>query len=230
MVPGLFAVRPILISAAVCHDQAMPTRTAGVRDRIEPAIAECQDALRRLQTLIAEPDRAGPRTGTIGRSAPHSRPPWNEQAADAYWNIWFGAGSSVILLRYSIGLTIATPPRGSAALEQIPNLTPSATDDVVLIVVRNLDKWSAAALAVPAIDEGEQWVPLPQVGSTPPACPYCHTFGLRMLKRAGEVRCFFPACTDTDGRPTRARMESGRMTGEARLVFADGTTMGVGNG
>ncbi len=207
----------------------MPTRT-DVRDRIGPAITECRDALIRLQPLIAQPDRTGPQTGTIGRSAPHSRPPWNEQAADAYWNIWFGAGSSVVLLRYAIGLSAGTPPRGSDALRQIGRLAPAAPDEQVLTVVHDLDRWAAAALAVPAIDEGEQWTALPQVGSTPPPCPYCHTFGLRMLKRAGEVRCFFPACADTDGRPTRARMEPGRMTGEARLVFADGTTMGVGNG
>jgi hypothetical protein len=34
-----------------------------------------------------------------------------------------------------------------------------------------------------------------------------------------------PGCRDTDGNATRARMEPGRMTGEARLVFGDGTTM-----
>jgi hypothetical protein len=47
-----------------------------------------------------------------------------------------------------------------------------------------------------------------------------------MLRRKGEVKCFFPGCLDSDGSPTRARLEPGRMTGEARLIFGDGIMMG----
>jgi hypothetical protein len=93
--------------------------------------------------------------------------------------------------------------------------------------VRRVERWVRIAGALPAIDETESWSALPNLPAlgAPPPCPYCGTLALRMRKRAGEVRCFFPSCEDGDGRPTRARMERGRLTGEARMVFGDGTMM-----
>jgi hypothetical protein len=70
-------------------------------------------------------------------------------------------------------------------------------------------------------------VPPPLVAPPPVPCPYCDTYGLRMLRRKGEVKCIFPGCVDSDGWPTKARMEAGRMTGQERLIFRDGMMMGV---
>lgn len=194
--------------------------------RLMMAVRDAQDALERLLPLLPEPEVRGLQTGTIGRTAPESSEPWNSAAADAYWDLYFGAGNLVNEMRYAIGLRILrVPNRGEDAFRQIYNLAPSSPPEVVAEACRRLERWAERAMQVPAIDESEPWVPVPGIGPKPPACPFCNTYALRMKRRAGEVRCFFPDCADADGSPTCARMEPGRMTGEARLVFGDGTMM-----
>jgi hypothetical protein len=197
--------------------------------RLTEAINDAELLLPKLSELLPEPDSLGPTTGTIGRHKPTSDEPWNTAVADAYWNLWFGPTQLVGMLRYALDLP-ALPdrdtPKGPDALKAIRNLTPSAAGEHVRYVVLSLERWCDLARRIPAIDESEPWTPVPAPpGRTPPECPYCHTFGLRMQRRRGIVRCVMPGCVDGDGRPTQARMEPGRMTGEARLVFGDGTTM-----
>jgi hypothetical protein len=205
--------------------------TVPMLDRLLTATHEAGILLARLEPLLSEPEGTGPDTGTIGRHAPESREPWAAGAASAYWDIYFGAGNLARGMRSAAGLKLPLfkDTYGTEALAIVRNMAPSVGDTSLRWAAAALERWVAAAREVPAVDEDEPWVPLPRTpGGQPLACPYCHTYGLRMLRRKGEVRCYFPACTDSDGNPTRARMEPGRMTGEERLIFGDGTTMGGG--
>lgn len=198
--------------------------------RLYAATDDAEVRLGRLGPLIAEPDSSGPDTGTIGRHAPESREPWAQQAADAYFDIYFGAREMARAMRGAAGIRrpIGDEACGVPGLRIVRNMAPTAQAFILRGVTRNLERWVSRADQVPAIDDAEPWVPLPRLAGAELACPYCGTYGLRMLKRKGEIRCIFPDCKDSDGKPTRARMESGRMTGEERLIFGDGTMMGGG--
>lgn len=200
------------------HDALLSSATAAERRMI------------RLEPLLCEPESDGPDTGTIGRHAPESREPWAPQVAMAYWGIYFGAGEVARAMRGAAGLRVPllNDVHGAPAFGIIRNMAPTSAEWILRGATRKLDGLVKAADAVPAVDESEPWVQLPRMAGEQVACPYCETFGLRMLKRKGEVRCVFPGCHDHDGNPTRAHMESGRMTGEERLIFGDGTTMGGG--
>jgi hypothetical protein len=205
--------------------------TVTMYERLLSAAHDAKYLLDRLQPLLAEPDSSGPDTGTIGRHAPESKEPWSMQVASAYWDLYFGAGEIGRAMRGAAGLSLPlfNDVHGEDALQVIRNMAPSAADWILRGATRKLERLVAHARAIPDLDEIEPWVPLPSVPGRPPlACPYCRTYGLRMLRRKGEVRCFFPDCKDSDDKPTRARMEPGRMTGQERLIFGDGTTMGGG--
>lgn len=209
------------------------SETIPMAERLDQAVRDAGKLMEQLHPLLAEPDGSGPDTGTIGRHAPESREPWSLRVASAYWDLYFGAGEVMRAMRGAAGLSLPlfNDTHGEDALALISNLAPSASDWILRGATHKLEKLVGAARAVPDIDEDEPWVPLPhEPGGHPAACPYCRTYGLRMLRRKGEVRCIFPGCRDADGNPTRARMEPGRMTGEERLIFGDGTTMGGGNG
>lgn len=201
-------------------------------ERLLSAVAEAGSLMTRLQPLLSEPDGSGPDTGTIGRHAPESREPWAMQVASAYWDLYFGAGEVARAMRGAAGLHLPlyNDTQGTEALDVIRNMAPGAAAWILRGATRKMENLVRRARAIPDLDEVEVWTPLPAPpGRSPLACPYCRTYGLRMLRRKGEVRCFFPDCRDHDGRPTRARMEAGRMTGEERLIFGDGTTMGGGS-
>lgn len=206
------------------------TATTGVRERLVDVVAAVHDLLPIVRALLPESDGKGLHMG-ITRSAPESREPWNEAAAHAYWSLWIGTGNVANTLRQAAGLARwENPPRGVDALDAVLNYAPAVSDESVKLATLRLERWVDLARQLPAIDEAEPWTSVPAVGATPPACPYCGTFGLRMRKRQGLVVCFFPACVDRDGKPTRARMEPGRMTGEARLIFGDGTMLSWAGG
>jgi hypothetical protein len=205
--------------------------TGTMLGRLYSATGAARYRLECLAPLLTEPESAGPQTGTIGRHAPESSEPWAQQAAAAYFDLYFGAREMARAMRGIMGIRrpIGDEACGAAGLAIVDNMAPSVPPFMLRGVTRNLERWVRQAEQVAAIDEDEPWEPLPRVaGHAELACPYCDTYALRMLKRKGEIRCFFPGCTDTDGRPTRARMEPGRMTGEERLIFGDGMMMGGG--
>jgi hypothetical protein len=207
----------------------MRVETSTMYDRLIAAVGDAKHWLRTLEPLLAEPESNGPDTGTIGRSAPESSEPWAKQAAGAYFDLYFGAREMARVMRGAKGLRrpIGDEACGPAGLDIVRNMAPSAEPFILRGVTRKLERWVRAAEQIDAIDEAEPWVPLPRApDGVELACPYCHTYGLRMLKRKGEVRCVFPGCHDDDGNPTRARMERGRLTGDGILIFGDGTTMG----
>lgn len=197
--------------------------------RCYAAADDARRQLARLGPLIAEPEGLGPDTGTIGRHAPESSEPWAKQAAGAYFGLYFGAREFARAMRGAAGMRRPADVCGTAALDIVVAMVPISQPFILRGVTRALEHLVRVADQVPGIDEGEPWSPLPALpGSAPLACPYCGTYSLRMLKRKGEVKCFYPDCQDSDGNPTRARMEPGRMTGQERLIFGDGTMMGGG--
>lgn len=198
--------------------------------RLYSAVGAARHRLDRLAPLLTEQEDSGPSTGTIGRHAPESSEPWAKQAAAAYFDLYFGAREMARAMRGVMGIRrpIGDEACGEAGLDIVADMAPAVPQFMLRGVTRKLEKWVSQADQVPAIDEDEPWVPLPRIGGRQIPCPYCLTFGLRMLKRKGDIRCFYPNCKDRDGRPTRARMEPGRMTGEERLIFGDGTMMGGG--
>lgn len=206
------------------------TNERAMLDRLLVAVADAGARLDRLAPLIYELTEDGPDTGTIGRHAPESSEPWAKQAADAYFGIWFGAREIARSMRGAAGMHRPVHTCGHEALVIVGNLAYAAQPFILRGATRTLERLVRQADQVPAIDEDEPWVALPRLNGAEIACPYCHTYGLRMLKRKGEVRCIYPGCQDSDGNTTRARMEPGRMTGEERLIFGDGTMMGGGNG
>lgn len=202
-----------------------------MHDRLKQAVTDAHALMTKLQPMLPEPDGSGPDTGTIGRSAPASKEPWSQQVGSAYWDLYFGARTVARAMRESLGLSLPVydDAYGHDALHLVVNLAPTVSPLVLRGAAHDLERWVKAGRSIPDVDMDEPWSPLPHApGLPPPSCPYCETYGLRMLKRKGEVRCFFPGCVDRDGNPTRARMEPGRMTGEERLIFGDGTTMGGG--
>jgi hypothetical protein len=206
---------------------AMTRTETSMADRCYEATSDARGRIDRLHPLIVEPENGGPDTGTIGRHAPESSEPWANQAAGAYFDLYFGAREYARAMRGAAGMRRPADVCGHAALDIVAAMVTISQPFILRGVTRGLERLVRQADQVPGIDEGEPWVALPSLpGYQPLACPYCRTFGLRMLKRKGEVKCFFPGCTDSDGSPTRARLEPGRMTGEARLIFGDGIMMG----
>lgn len=199
-----------------------------VTERLNAACRDVAVLLPILEGLMLEPSGSGPRTGVIGRSVPSSREPWERQAATVYWDAYFGARALARTMRASVGLNLPLfdDAYGADALGIVRDVAPAVPDPVLRQAVRVIEGWATRARRIDAIDEAEAWSPVPVVaGLEHPRCPYCKTYGLRMRRRRGEVRCFYPECRDADGHPTRARMEPGRMTGEACLVFDDGSTL-----
>lgn len=184
----------------------------------------------RLAGLMLEPSGKGPATGTIGRHAPESSEPWQAEAANAYWAIHFGIRQLRDDLRQAAGLE-PSELTGSGthtirAIRDVSNLSTIIPEDLLADARYQVERWVDAARKIRDIDEVESWVPVPRVpGAEPPVCPYCKTLSLRMSRLRQEVHCLYPGCRDQQGRPVRARMEPGRLTGQGMLVFQDDTVV-----
>lgn len=192
------------------------------------ALTEAEALLPVLARLLPEPSSGGPATGTIGRHAPESSEPWQAEAADAYWRIWFGSRKLANRLARVLELRERNYPAGGTghALTAISSYATKIDPEELASTRERVEGWVTSARRIRDIDEIESWVPLPRPkGFPPPACPYCKTLSLRMAKGREEVRCFFPQCQDYDGNPTRARMEIGRYSAAGHLVFGDGTVV-----
>lgn len=197
-------------------------------EHLAAAVGQARSLLPHLRHLLLQPAGRGPATGTIGRHAPESSEPWNAEAAHAYWAIYFGARQLADELRTAAGIH----PRhyGAAA-------TDTALDDILAAAVTipaelltqaraTAEHWVTTANRITDIDTADTWAAVPRVpGAQPPVCPYCTTLSLRMSLARQEVRCFNPDCRDHDEKPVRARMERGRISGEGRLYFGDGTVV-----
>lgn len=196
-----------------------------VLDELLRATDECRRLLPHLVNLLAAQPGLGPRAGTIGRHAPESREPWATEAASAHWGIHFGSQIAADRMRVSLG--IGTLSWGSNNGLDVMDSCAPIIEPILLRNARNTaEGWVNAALRIRDIDQAETWTAVPRTpGLRPPFCPHCHTYSLRLNRRRGEIRCFLPGCVDSDGKPTRARMETGAASGEGMLVFDDNTVM-----
>lgn len=208
--------------------RAAPTSDEADRVRLVEALSTAGSLLPVLGRLLAEPAGRGPATGTIGRHAPESSEPWNAEAAHAYWTIYFG----VRQLAAEMARAVGTVPREygagltDRAMTDISQAATAVPAELLAAARRTAEHWVTVACQVSDIDTAESWTAVPRVpGAEPPLCPYCKTLALRMSLTRLEVRCFNPDCRDHDARPVRARMERGRISGEGRLYFGDGTVV-----
>jgi hypothetical protein len=217
-----------------------PTPAGDDQHRLLDALITAGVLYRLLDTLLPEPDSRGIRAGTIGRHAFTSGEPWQAEAAHAYWAIHFGIRKLANRMRYSLGVDQYRWPGSTEAtdhaLTQVANYAATVGPDVLADARHEVEGWVSRAKQIRDIDEEEPWQPIHLQDAPPPTCPYCKKPSLRMQKLRGVVRCFSPVgrdrqgnptdgCRDLDDRPTRARMDRGRMTGEAALFFDDGTVV-----
>jgi len=86
-----------------------------------------------------------------------------------------------------------------------------------------LVRWALAIQQLPAVDTVTRWIPIrPGPDGLPPQCPWCQTFSLRLSTEYGQVRCFFPGCTDEDGNRPEARLEISTLSGQPVLAWTSG--------
>jgi hypothetical protein len=150
----------------------------------------------RLERETAEPSAGGLTAGTTGRhtAAPV---PGNPPAFFTYTSIHYSARWAADLLLYAVGADRrAGRTGGSDAVtvrlltDVIPKLAAGAGDEAFRLIISELEQRLNEARSVRAIDEAEQWRPVPSR-----ACPYCRCYFLRVLidsrgQPAGRVGCF----------------------------------------
>jgi len=189
------------------------------------------EALEAARTCMYEPDQDLPEqlTGTASalrkNAGAKSTPPWNAQAAAAY----FDSAQSVRLLEQELTIEVTghTPrPRGGShentimAIHMITRLT---TDDTAARQLRHI---RTPCDQLPARDTQERPTPIRLTADAekPPLCPYCRTPQLRLFQRSGRVVCFYPNCTDHDGNRAAASLTRNHLDGTPMLIGDDGTT------
>lgn len=187
--------------------------------------------LDQLEALLPEPV-ADPSTGTTSHHKVTGSPaPWHAEAAAVLLDIHAGARELEADLKYRVAGRAPEPRGGSdvntrSALRSIVRLAEALDDDQVKDAARTVGRWVTTARQLRDIDQADRWEPLPRrPGALPPPCEYCATYSLRWNRRSGEVRCVNGDCRDGDGHRPVARMEIGRLTGTAALVWRDGRTV-----
>lgn len=195
-------------------------------DELVIALAVCRRLLPILNELKNTQPGMGPSQSNIGRHKPESKEPWASAAAHAHFSIYFDSRILADLMRVDIGIGTWPWRNGEDGLDQIESAAPLVTSRVLGVALRQTEHWVQAGLRIHEIDLEDSWTPVPRTPGQPPTfCPFCSTLSLRVNPRRGLIRCFFPGCTDTDGRATRARMEYSPAFGQGILVFDDGTTV-----
>lgn len=191
-------------------------RAGGILDQLEALLPE----------QVTDPQAGGARPKVTGSPAP-----WHTEAAAALLDITEGARRLEASLRRDVGGNLGarrgnSDPNTRAALRSIVRLAEALAGDQVKTAARIVAQWVTAARQLRDIDQADRWEPLPRLpGTLPPPCDYCTTYSLRWNRRSGEVRCVLPDCRDGDGHRPVARMEVGRFTGLAALVWRDGRSI-----
>lgn len=201
--------------AALAVDVDHLVRPGGILDTLEALLPE----------QVTDPAAIGAHQEITGSPAP-----WHTEAAAILLTIHEGARRLEASLRRAVtgrhgARRGSSTPNTRAALKSCVRLAEALTDDQVETAARIVAHWVTAARQLRDIDQADRWEPLPrQPGMLPPACDYCATYSLRWNQRSNEVRCVNPDCYDADGHRPIARMEIGRLTGTAALVWRDGRT------
>ena len=191
------------------------------------ACAELGNWLAVAETLVGVRDQ---QPSVHVRGKPGSRPPWNPAVAHALLDARQGIRELERDMRLEVTGS-SGPARGGAdvnttgALKAIAAMEQAVTRDRVMDALRALNSWANAIRRLPAIDDLPQWRRLrPGPAGTPPLCPFCSTYSLRVAVESGVVACFFPDCADSDGNRPRARLDVNRLNGEPVLIWSSGET------
>jgi hypothetical protein len=178
--------------------------------------------------LIAEHDELNT---TRIRSQPRSAPPWNPAVASAYYDAhqevrylerWLHERVTGLVMSFRRSATEAAT---FAALTKIAGLAATAAQDDAAEAALRLNRRITAIRQLPSIDDAPVWerIRASGGGSLPPRCPFCKTYQLRVALMSGQVACFFPGCTDSDGERPTGVMDYNRVNGDPVLVWSDGT-------
>jgi hypothetical protein len=178
------------------------------------------------ETLVAIPDQ---QPGVRVSSKPGSRAPWNPAVATALLDARQGIRDLECEMRTEVTGAPGRPRGGSDgntrdALKAISAMEQAVSRDHVADALRQLISWANTIRRLPSIDDLPHWRRLrPGPDGMPPRCPFCETFSLRVAVESGVVGCWFPGCTDSEGRRPQARLEISRLNGSGVLVWNDGT-------
>lgn len=190
-------------------------RAGGLLDRLEDLLPE----------QVTDPATVGTHQEVTGSPAP-----WHAEAAAVLLTVHEGARRLEASLRRDVSGRLgerrgASTENTRSALRSIVRLAEALDDDQVKDAARIVGRWVTAARQLRDVDQAEKWEPLPRrPGQLPPPCDYCRTYSLRWNRRSGEVRCVNGECRDGDDMRPVARMEIGRFSGVAALVWRDGRT------
>lgn len=167
-----------------------------------------------------------PTTRAAGK--PGSKPPWNPEVAGALFNAHAGARQLEADLRIAItGRDYRRSPRSGNTgdvLAAIKAMETAMDHPQAEAAHRKLTRWVTAIRQLPGLDLSPKWERIrPGPDGLPPKCPHCGTFSLRVALSSGVVQCWYPGCTDSDGRRPQARLDLSRINGNPVLVWSDGT-------
>ena len=171
-----------------------------------------------LAALITEPDS----DGTVSRSKPSSRPPWNPAVANVVYDVHAAVRAVESRLRVAVTGTILVRGGSDAntlkAIDAIPALAIAVDDELAQEATRTLNRLLTTILQLPAVDLEER----PQ--RLQAACPFCQRPMLRLYARDGRLTCLaYGSCFDADGRHPVGHMTIGAVSGEPFIAWADGT-------
>lgn len=190
--------------------------TAGLLE----ALTALQDAFPHAAALIAIPDTAP----TTGHGRPGSRPPWNPQAAAAFYDPyqgirWLHAAYHHEVTGRPLAHCAASARSTGAHIRAVAALAVNISPASAQEGARMAAGWVRRINQLPARDTEE----CPQ-RVTGAECFHCHVPMLRLLPKSGQVTCLRAganACFDCDGNPSKGFIRRG-LDGEPLVEWADG--------
>jgi hypothetical protein len=179
------------------------------------------------EALIAERDATG--SGMITGTSAESEPPWNAPAAYALliphhevraleWEVRRQVSGTELCRGGSAANTVG-------AIRALVRMSAGLPREQATYIAAQMDRWSALAFALPAVERLPQWLDgFMGEGRPDPDCPYCGHGTLRANDAVGIVACLKPSCPAIiDGNRPWARIDRDR-AGAVVLRWLDGTT------
>jgi hypothetical protein len=179
------------------------------------------------EALIALRDATG--SGMITGTSAESEPPWNAPAAYALliphhevraleWEVRRQVSGSDLCRGGSAANT-------QGAIRALVRMSAGLPEDQAAHIAAQMDRWSALAFALPAVERLPQWLDgFMGEGRPDPDCPYCGHGTLRANDAVGIVACLKPSCPAIiNGSRPWARIDRDR-AGAVVLRWLDGTT------
>jgi hypothetical protein len=194
---------------------------------IADAIDDLRTCLPQAAVLVAQPD-----TGAVTRGGrPGSRPPWNQQAANALFDALAVIAAVEAMFRFLVTGHTGTPRPASAtgaSLASIVRLSHAVPRVYVAWAVRELARRIHEVRVLAAVDLDESWEKFrADAKGQRPRCPHCGQPDLRVAVRAGLVACVTVDCADYAGNRPVASMTLGAVSGTPMVVGSDGTVWQV---